>query len=221
MFNFQNEGRLTMPDPIARPVNANEATNPIADSSHAPQALDPFDLSNLRLSQSFIETARVKKLCTTVPVRKPNPQDWVRVHPGSEYRDNFAVIELKDEREEYVVATPLIPELIGELVNKTLYTTINRQGVLFLWPVRLPDPDGRQLDWHRSAREAAETAMKRWVRFKANKSLGAYDIFETEVCHSDPVWPELSFQEIIRIAFRDRLITSMDHPVIKRLRGLT
>jgi len=209
-----------MPDPIARPVNANEATNAIADSSQAPQALDPFDLSNLRLSQSFIETAGTKKLLTTVPVRKPSPQDWVRVHPGSDYRDNFAVIELKDEREEYVVAPLLIPELMGEFVNNTLYTAISRQGVVFLWPVRLPDPDGRQLDWHRSAREGAETAMKRWIRFKANRSLGAYDIFETEVYHSDPLWPNLSFQEIVRIAFRDRLITTIDHPVIKRLRGL-
>lgn len=120
-----------MPDPIARPVNANEATNAIADSSQAPQALDPFDLSNLRLSQSFIETAGTKKLLTTVPVRKPGPQDWVRVHSGPEYRDNFAVIELKDEREEYVLAAPLVPELMGEFVNKTLYTTIKPAGGAF------------------------------------------------------------------------------------------
>jgi hypothetical protein len=39
---------------------------------------DPFDLSKLRLDQSFTETAGVKKLLTTVPVRKPSPQDYVR-----------------------------------------------------------------------------------------------------------------------------------------------
>jgi len=181
---------------------------------------DPFDLSNLRLSQSFTETAGVKKLLTIVPVRKPNPQDWVRVHPGSEYRENFPLIELKDEREEYVVAASLVPELVGEFVSKTLYTTVNRQGVVSLWPVRLPDPDGREMEWHRSAREAAELATTRWVRCKANRSLGAYDIFQAEAYIAEPTWPDLTFQEVIRIAFRDRLITSMDHPVIKRLRGL-
>jgi hypothetical protein len=36
----------------------------------------------------------------------------------------------------------------------------------------------------------------------------------------EPVWPEASFQDLIKIAFRDRLITTIDHPVIKRLRGL-
>ena len=183
-------------------------------------APDPFDLSNLRLSQSYTETAGVKKLLTTVPVRKPNPQDWVRVHPDPLMRENFPLIELKDEREEYVVAGTLVSELVGEFVSKTLYTTVNRQGVVSLWPVRLPDPDGREMEWHRSAREAAETATTRWVRCKANRSLGAYEIFQAESCIAEPAWPDLDFQQIIRIAFRDRLITSLDHPVIKRLRGL-
>ena len=41
----------------------------------------------------------------------------------------------------------------------TLYTTITRQGVVSLWPIRLPLPDGRYNEWHRSAAEAAELAM--------------------------------------------------------------
>ena len=35
----------------------------------------------------------------------------------------------------------------------------------------------------------------------------------------DPIWPELSFDAIYRIAFKDRVIRSLDHPVVKRLRG--
>jgi hypothetical protein len=59
---------------------------------------DPFDLSTLRLNPSFLETAGVKKLTTTVPVRKPGKQDFIRVRPEPEYRENFAMIDLKDER---------------------------------------------------------------------------------------------------------------------------
>jgi hypothetical protein len=123
----------------------------------------------------------VKKLLKTVPVHKPNFQDFVRVHPSPEYRENFPIIELKDEREEYVISARLVPELVGEFVTKTLFTAINRQGVVFLWPVRLPTPDGKQLEWWRSMREAAELAMQQWVRTKANMSLGAYEMFV--------VWP--------------------------------
>jgi hypothetical protein len=195
-----------------------QAIDPVVtDTTQAP---DPFNLDNLRLSQSFAETAGVKKLLRTVPVHKPNPQDFVRVHPSPEFRDNFPVIELKDEREEYVITAALVPELIGEFVNKTLFTAVNRQGVCFLWPVRLPDPEGKEMEWWRSAREAAELAMKQWIRTKANMSLGAYEMFVAESAMSDPVWPEVTYQELIRLAFRDRLIASLDHPVIKRLRGL-
>jgi hypothetical protein len=113
----------------------------------------------------------------------------------------------------------LEPELAGEFVTKTLFLAINRQGTPFFWPVRLPAPDGRDLDWWRSSREAAELAMKSWVRVRANMNLGAYDLFVAESAIPDPEWPTLGFWELIKIAFRDHLIDRVDHPVIARLRG--
>jgi hypothetical protein len=187
-------------------------------STSAPS--EEFDLNRLRLSQSFTETAGVKKLLTTVPVHKPKPQDFVRVHPSADYRADFAMIELKDEGEQYIVGgRDLIGELTSEIMPMTLFTAINRQGVLFLWPVRLP-VEGRQMEWHRSMREAAEIGIERWVRVKANMSLGAYEMTVAESVMAEPNWPELPFQELIKLAFRGRLITAIDHPVIKRLRGL-
>jgi hypothetical protein len=185
----------------------------------AKAASNDFDLANLRLTQDFIGTAGVKKLLTTVPVGKPNPQDFIRVHPGSEYRVEIAVIELRDDRETYVLPQSIAEQLPGEYAMVTLYTVINRQGVTRLWPVRLPAPDGRVIEWHRSAAEAAELAMKRWIRVKANMSLGAYEMFEAASTIPDPTWPELSFQELVEIGFRQRLVNNLDHPVIKRLRG--
>jgi hypothetical protein len=184
------------------------------------ESSDPFDLSKLRLDQSFVESAGVRKLLTTIPVRKPNPQDFIRVHPAPEYRAALAIIELKDDREIYLVPPAIAIDLPGEYAMTTIYTAINRQGVTFLWPVRLPAPDGRINEWNRSAAEAAELAMRRWVRVKANHSLGAYEMFEAASTIPDPEWPELPFQELLRIGFRDRLIDRLDHAVVKRLRGL-
>jgi hypothetical protein len=61
--------------------------------------------------------------------------------------------------------------------------------------------------------------MTKWIRLKANIALGAYEIHVAESEMADPVWPDLSFTELLRIAYRDRMITSLDHPVVKRLRG--
>jgi hypothetical protein len=131
------------------------------------------------------------------------------------------MIDLKDDREDYLVRPEIVPELTGELVFKTLYTAINRQGVTFPWPIKLPAPDERKNEWPRSAREAAEMAMSQWIRMKANMSLGAYEITVAASVMADPVWPDLSFQELVRIAYRERMVTALDHPVIKRLRGQT
>ena len=186
----------------------------------ATPAPDPFDLASLRLNPSFLETAGVKKLVTTVPARRPNPQEFFRVHPAPEYRENFAMIDLKEDREDFLVRPELVPELVGEVVYKTIVTAINRQGVVFLWPIRLPGPDERRRDnWARSAREAAEFAMGQWVRIKSNMSLGAYEITLSESVMAGPNWPALSFEELLRIAYRDRMVTNVEHAVVKRLRG--
>jgi hypothetical protein len=178
---------------------------------------DPFSPENLRLNQSFTETVEVKKQLATVPVRKPSPQDFDRVHP--EFREHFHILELKDEREEYIVAQSMVPELADEIVTKTLFLAINRQGVVFFWPVRLPSPDGKDLDWWRSAREAAAMAVDNWVRVRANMSLGGYDIFKAESIEAEPKWPELGLWDLVKIAFKNNLIDRPDHPTIDRLRG--
>jgi hypothetical protein len=197
-----------------KPKLLDETTTPTEAS------YDPLDIANLRLSQSFIETAGVKKLITTVPVRKPNKQDFIRVHPGEEYRSAVALIELKDDREIYVVSPRIAGELSGEFFSAMLYTAINRQKVVFLWPTRLPGDDGRTMAWHESAQTSAELAMKHWVRVVANMSLGAYETLEALATIPDPEWPEISFGELIRIAFKGRVINNLDHPVVKRLRGI-
>ena len=182
---------------------------------------NPFDPAALRLDQSYADTVGVKKLLTTVPVRKPNRQDFVRVHPDPKYRlTPAAIIEIKEDREVYLVTPDMAQALPGEFATVTLFTTINRQGTLHLWPVTLPNPDGRHNEWHRSAAEGAERAMKKWVRVTASMSLRAYEIFEASGELPDPLWPDFSFQEILKIAFRERLVDRADHPLVQRLQGI-
>jgi hypothetical protein len=182
---------------------------------------NPFDPAALRMSQSFADTVGVKKLLTTVPVRKPGRQDFVRVHPDPKYRlGPAAIIEVKEDREVYLVTPQMTPALTGEFSTVTLFTTINRQGVLHLWHVKQPGPDGRHNEWHRSAAEAAERAMKKWVRVTASMSLGAYEIFEASGELPEPIWPDISFEEILRIAFQGHIVEREDHPLVQRLQGV-
>lgn len=200
-----------------------EVTTPIPNEGAAVEAPSPrvslFDPARLRFSQQFQAGTGVKKRLTLVQVRKPNKQDFVRVHPAPEFRLETAVLEFKEEGETYLVDPGLWQDLPGELVPKILYLSVTRQNVIRLWPIRLPDDEGKLDDWNQSALAAAEIAKTRWVRVSANRALGAYETFEAMGDLPDPEWPDISFQNILEIAFKGKYIEDWDHPALRRLRG--
>ena len=193
----------------------------MAEADVAKPEADPFDLASLRLSQDFAAAVGVKRLITTIPVKKPSKEWFVRTHPDPAYRLQTAVLELKEDRETYLVAPSLWAELASEptFSPRLLVATVSRQGVLFIWPIRLPGADGKIDHWSRSALDAANEAKTRWVRITANMSLGAYDVAVASGQMAEPSWPDTTFQGIIRIAFRDKMISEWSHPVLQRLRG--
>lgn len=176
----------------------------------------PINLDSLRLPQDF--AVSVKKLLT-VPVRKPDRQEFVRVHPDDMYQLATLVLELKEKHEMYLVAPELRAELAGELAPRLLLTAVNRSNALFLWPLRLPSEDGRLDLWSASATRAAQEAKERWVRVVADMSVGAYEVSVATGQLSEPAWPTRPFGEILNIAFQRRYIDRLDHPVIRKLRG--
>ena len=71
--------RTQMTKPELKPVTETEPEteiDPAIEAISTPAAADPFDLNKLRLDQSFVESAGVKKLLTKVPVQKPDPQEF-------------------------------------------------------------------------------------------------------------------------------------------------
>jgi hypothetical protein len=201
-----------IPDPTRLAVNG--ATAPTAPGP------DPFDPESLRLPQDFSLARGAKKALTTMPVRRPAKEWFVRVHPDEAYHLPTALIELKEAGELYLVHQSLRNDLQDEptFTAKMLFLTMNRQQDAFFWPVRLPDPDGRVDTWSKSALEAVQMAMERWVRVTPQRSLGAYTVVYAD--HAlDPVWPDLSMSALLRIAFKDRFIDTLEHPILRQLRG--
>ena len=178
---------------------------------------EDFSLANLRMKQNFGDLAGAKKLLNTVPVRKPHKQTFVRVSPNPDNVIKTMLLEL--DNETYLVAQDLWADLSEELVPKALFLTITRQKVLQLWPVRLPSDDARTDVWSISSIQAVEAAQNRWVRVRSNMDLGAYEVIEATGAIPEPDWPDTPFEEIVRIAFKGRYITSLDHTAIRQLKG--
>ena len=147
---------------VFMPADAEIGNSPVVDSPPTVTAPDPFDPSRLRLSQNMTAALGVKKHLTTLPVRKPSKEWFVRTHPDPTYRLETCVIELKEDSETYLVAPDLWDDLAGEgtFSPRLLVAAINKQGTIFIWPIRLPGPDGRHDEWSKSALVAANIATK-------------------------------------------------------------
>ena len=135
-----------------------------------------------------------------------------------------ALLELRDSQQEiYFVHRPLWDDIRAEfpkfLSPKLLVTVITRVGDLFLWPIRTPDEDGKSDRWITSSLDAAKIARDRWVRVSANMSAGHYQIVEARIKLPEPAWRPEPFSDLLRLAFRDRQIDSLEHPVLQKLAG--
>jgi hypothetical protein len=184
---------------------------------------DPFDLESLRLAPAEEATVEVSQALLTIPVRKPDKSWFVRVHPDPACRIQTNVIELTSERtkELYLVDKSLWPALAAEPTfrPKLLVTAMSRQNLIFLWELNLPRPGSRVDGWTASALEAVKLATTKWIRIAANMANNGYDVVTARGQLPEPRWPQLAFSEVIRLGFRDRFITDLNHTVLRRLRG--
>ncbi len=198
----------------AGPTIAEKAAAVVADVS-------PFDPARFAIRHSPGETSSVVRKIMSVPVRKPNKHEYFRVHPDPAFQiGHVATIDLKIERETYLILPGVAEAIPEETSPKALRLGINRQGSVFIWPIALPGNDGRELAWHKSAREAAELAEKRWVRLVPDMHAGAYTVMESQSTIADPRWPELSMEEALEKGFgKERIVDSLDHPLIRQLLG--
>ncbi len=187
------------------------------------QPLDPFaNLDRLRLSQDFAAAALVKPVLTTVAVRKPNKHEFVRVRPGEEWRFLTWTLTQNDTigGEVYMIEQALCADLLGEVQPTLLVVAMSRlSAVPFFWPCALPGADGRPNRWHESRLAAIKLAESQWVKVVADTAAGCYVPFKALGDLPEPTWPDVTLEELLRLAFAHRFIADANHPVLRQLRG--
>jgi hypothetical protein len=194
----------------------------ITDDDKTEAPADDFDsLESFALPQAFDPS--VEEEDPPVGVRKPGPMDFFRVHPDPAMSCNVGIIELRDERDDPYLVKPNMYPVFGKLVSRRrIFVCKNMQGIVSLWPAKLSE-DGRQRNmYNETALKAAERAKSKWTRMQADTALKAYRIFGPGEEFPEPTWPDASLLDLMRKAFGDGyLIKDLDHPLVRRIRGLT
>jgi hypothetical protein len=192
------------------------------ETAPQPDQPDPFDLEALREAPD-LDAFDVEKILTTVPVRKPRPNEFVRVRDSVKFTVDGWTLEHESglDRTMYWVSPDMRVILRDHLRKVRLYVAINKRSNVFLWPCRLPTADSNSgaRSWYQSALRAAEQAKVLWVKISGNKDIGAYDMVVARGDLGDPQWPGHTFQQLLEIAFRDKIIDRLDHEVIKEIEG--
>ena len=197
--------------------------NPPATSGPAPTTTGAgafgVNLSAMRLSANYGSTLGVTKLLTKVVVGKAKPAVFFRTNTDESMTFPAMVYEDKEAREQYLVDPSVAQELGGLVRPVLLYAAIDRQNNPFLIPVPLPREDGSRNPWHESLAQAIEHAKKVWLRISANMRVGAYDVYVAEGSLPEPEWPAHDMDALVQVAFRGKIITSLDHAVVQSMLG--
>jgi hypothetical protein len=160
-------------------------------------------------------------LLNDLPVRKPHRNWFIRVHPNTELTALIWVLEDDRDSTEYLVLKGALAHLKDYCKRKQLLVCQNDNGNLFCWLIGRPVD--MENDWNTSALAIADIARGRWVQCKSNRQMGRYQAHEpVSASMPDPDWPEKidDLDEIINLAFGQRVIRDLDHPVARRILGL-
>ena len=138
-----------------------------------------------------------------------------------DYHFDCAVLNLEGEDRPFLLSPQGAQGIAKDAKRVTLKLAIDRQSNLFLWPVPPIPEEGTDNPWNQSQREVAELAETHWVRLTSNRSVGCYEPIVAQGNIPEPVWPELSMDEILTIAFGStHVIMDNEHPALQKLWGL-
>jgi len=184
------------------------------------EPINPFDPEALRADPGD-EDIPTQRVVHHMSVRKPARAEFFRVHPEDAYTTDVYMIEAGEgvETDKYVVVPSLAREVIEETSKRRLYTCVNRSGKPFIWPAKLPLAGSTANSWTTTALEIAESAKEFWVRMIPDMGQKHYEESRALGLIDEPKWPDLTYAEMLQLAFKDKLIQSYEHEVLRSLRG--
>jgi hypothetical protein len=177
--------------------------------------------ASLRINPN-LETTTLTPLLTRIPVYdRPDPQWYIRVRPGAEWRmEELGLIKYTRDRRLYPIA-PQFSEILKPYYRRHyafVATTITR--AIFLWVIPMQGEDGSWNTWHQSKFDCAYAAMDRWLQV-----LNEGTQFSPHILNDpkpDPDWdawlhPCKTLDQVLDMAFKSTYVNKLGHPLIEAL----
>jgi hypothetical protein len=186
----------------------------------APKPKDVF--SDLEaIGRTANELLATEKVLTTLELRKPRKDEWVRCHATIAAAAN--IYESSATRDTFLILPGALEAMENVIKHVRLTLTTNYSGELFIWPVPVP-LGNKPFKAHVSAHAAAEEAQKNWVRIAWNGN--TYEVTRRKNSSRQPEWGDTihDASEMLRFCARTgglEVIETSGHPVVQELLGLS
>jgi hypothetical protein len=162
---------------------------------------------------------QARKRLVTIPARSPDKAWFVRTSLNPEHSGILPLYwDKSGDGRPFLIAESVQDYFGNDVRNNYCVLSVTRQQMFFLWCSPLEDQEGNWNPWHSSAHDMKALAATAWIRVKSNKQLGGYEPFDPIGSQPpDPEWPDISWGDIVRLAFRRHLVEMETHPLINRL----
>jgi len=164
------------------------------------------------------EFASVEEKTFDVRTEKPPKGHYftVRAEPTKPWKDRAFYFLLEIEgRDSYIVA-PAIAKLKADedVIRPVLIVRyVTMAGEEGLWALKLDKPDTKSNRYNKSALKVLEEAEKGWARLISAKGHYRYTVSPKTLEQTPPKFSDRTFQELFDIAYKDRIVTSLDHEI--------
>ncbi len=125
-----------------------------------------------------------------------------------------------DRNPLYVATDAVRPELERFIKpHRVVVGVTYHDKVEFLWARAVGGGDNT---WNASIMRAMDRCETHWAAIESDLVLGEYKINVAPRSEQwgEPKWLDRTLENVLGLAFRDRIINSMDHDIAKRLLGL-
>jgi len=214
-------------EPDAAAATPDPATNGQTNGQAPPGEVsyNPLKLSNLRSRSDVLKDVWTDP--SRVPIwTRPEANMFVRIRPGEDFTDAIDLLVAKnasnssDRNPVYVATDDVRPELERFIKPHRVAVGITyHDKVQFLW-VRAISTGSNS--WTDSIMRAMDAAVNDWIALESDQPHDEYMIHHSPRSKEwgDPKWPDQTLEDVLALAFRDRVIDSLDHAVAKRLLGM-
>ena len=211
-------------DPVDQETKAATKTDPEQETKAAPiTAGNPAAAASLAIDQSHMEEfASMEEKSSIVECQRPPKGIFFTVRSETtKPRDRGFYFLLQIEgRDPYLVAPDIANQKTDEDVIRPVLIVryITMAGEEGLWPLKLDQPDAKSNRWNQSALRIMELAESgKWVRIVSAKNHYRYQVSKRTFEEVPPQFSDRSFDDLINIAFKDRIISSLKHEIWEAL----